>query len=163
MNADLSDILLLGDPRLYEKCQPVEAAELTDILPIAMKMADLVLLFRRRYGKGRAIAAPQVGLMKRMIVLNIDHPVIMINPELEFPDSESFVLWDDCMSFPNLLVKVRRYVRCELRFRDPDWAVHKWHLEGDLSELLQHEFDHLEGILATQRAIDQQSFKFIHI
>ena len=67
-------------------------------------------------------------------------------------------LWDDCMSFPNLLVKVRRHKRCSLRFYDENWKEQVWRLEDDMSELIQHEYDHLNGILATQRAIDDKSY-----
>ena len=59
---------------------------------------------------------------------------------------------DDCMSFPHLLVRLKRHRRCVVRWRDLDWAEREWALEGDLSELLQHECDHLDGVLATMRA-----------
>ena len=67
-------------------------------------------------------------------------------------------IMDDCMSFPNLLVKVKRYAKCHIIYRDMEWNKQEMVLEGDLSELLQHEYDHLDGILATMRAIDNRSF-----
>jgi len=70
---------------------------------------------------------------------------------------EMMEVWDDCMSFPELLVKVKRNKRCKIHYKDLDWKNNV--LEGDLSELLQHEYDHLDGILAVQRAIDNKSFK----
>lgn len=160
---ELSEILLLGDPNLYKVSLPVKRSEWPSLQPVARKMADLIVAFRSRYGKGRGIAAPQIGVLKRLIVLNIDKPVIIINPEVEFPNQDKFSLWDDCMSFPNLLVRVERYQRCHLRFVDETWKQHSWVLEGDMAELIQHEFDHLEGILATQRAINTQSFRFLNI
>jgi peptide deformylase len=69
-----------------------------------------------------------------------------------------YELWDDCMSFPELLVKVKRHKACRLSFYDQSWHKQEWDLTGDLSELLQHEYDHLDGILATMRAIDGRSF-----
>jgi peptide deformylase len=84
----------------------------------------------------------------------------MVNPVLSDMSEDMFELWDDCMCFPNLLVKVRRHRRCTLLFRDLEWVEHTWYLEDDLSELLQHEVDHLDGILATQRAIDDRSFRW---
>lgn len=116
--------------------------------------------FRKRYGAGRAIAAPQIGVMKRLIYMNIDKPVVIINPELSDFSKEMMEVWDDCLCFPNLLVKVKRHNRCKLLFYDLDWNKLTWSLEGDLSELIQHEYDHLEGILATQRAIDMKSFRW---
>ncbi len=64
------------------------------------------------------------------------------------------------MSFPNLLVKVMRYKKCTITYMTPEWKQQKMELDGDLSELLQHEYDHLDGILATMKAIDNKSFYF---
>lgn len=156
----LSDILLLGDPRLYQVCAPVQRDEVAALRPTIEGMAGLVRQFRDRYGAGRAIAAPQVGVLKRLVVMNIDQPIAIINPEL-FDKSEAMIeLWDDCMSFPNLLVRLQRHRRIKMRFRDEEWNEHVWELEDDLSELLQHECDHLDGILATMRALDEQSFRW---
>jgi peptide deformylase len=92
--------------------------------------------------------------------MHIDKPVVMINPVLSEMSTDMFELWDDCMCFPNLLVRVRRHRSCTLRFHDLDWQEHTWHLKDDLSELLQHEVDHLDGILATQRALNEKSFRW---
>ena len=59
--------------------------------------------------------------------------------------------------FRGLIVKVERYRRAEISYCDKYFNPQKMHLEGDLSELLQHEYDHLDGILATMRAIDNKS------
>ncbi|MDX1667686.1 MAG: peptide deformylase [Saprospiraceae bacterium] len=157
---ELEDILLLGDPRLYQTCQAIERTELPRLRPYIEGMADLILKFREKYGAGRAIAAPQIGLMKRLVVMNIDLPVAIINPQLENKSEEMMEMWDDCMSFPNLLVRLRRHERCRLRFRNMNWEEEIWDLSGDLSELLQHECDHLDGILSTMRAIDDRSFRW---
>lgn len=157
---NLNNILLLGDPRLYEVCEPIEKSELPSLQPIVDNMANVILEFRAKYGAGRAIAAPQLGIMKRLIVLNIDEPIAIFNPELFDWSEEMMELWDDCMSFPNLLVRLKRHQRCKMRFRDLNWEEQIWELEGDLSELMQHEYDHLDGVLATMRAIDAQSFKW---
>ncbi len=156
----ISDILLLGNPILYEKSEPVKKEETNSLLPKIDLMFETILDFRKKYGVGRAIAAPQIGLHKRIICLNIDIPVAMINPEISELSSEMFEIWDDCMSFPNLLVKVMRHKKLTLTFYDINWQKHTWHLEDDLAELIQHEYDHLDGILATQKAIDNQSFRW---
>ena len=77
---ELSDIIQLGDPRLYEQCAPIQFDELPTLQPIVDDLAGLILKFRSKYGAGRAIAAPQVGIMKRLVVLNIDHPVAYDQP-----------------------------------------------------------------------------------
>ncbi|MEL7121046.1 MAG: peptide deformylase [Bacteroidota bacterium] len=156
----LSEILLLGDSRLTETCAPVEKEELNELLPVIQKLGELVLEFRSTYGAGRAIAAPQIGVMKRLIVMNIDRPIAIINPVLSDYSKEMFEMWDDCMSFPNLMVKVNRHQSCIMKFKNLDWQEEEWKLKGDLSELMQHEYDHLNGILATMRAIDDQAFKW---
>lgn len=156
----LSEIKLLGDPILYAKCSPVEASELKGLQQTVEQMARLVLEFREKYGAGRAIAAPQVGVLKRLVVLNIDKPIALYNPELFDGSEEKMELWDDCMSFPNLLVRLQRHRRIKMRFRDAQWQEQVWTLEDDLSELLQHEVDHLDGVLATMRALDSNAFRW---
>jgi peptide deformylase len=156
----LNDLLLLGDPRLYEVCEPVKESELPLITDWVADLDNVMKEIREKYNFGRAIAAPQLGIMKRLIYMNIDQPVVFINPDFTYVSDEQFELWDDCMSFPHLLVKVKRHKRVTIRYRDEHWKLQERELEGDLSELLQHEYDHLEGILCTMRAIDKKAFKW---
>ena len=156
---NLDQILLLGDKRLYEPSAEVLRNELGSLQSAISALHDLVIQFRARYGKGRAIAAPQIGLMKRIICYNVEKPVTIINPVLSEFSDEMIEVWDDCMSFPELLVRVRRHQTCTMTFRDSDWNLQVWKLADDLSELFQHEVDHLNGILATDRASDLRSFK----
>ncbi len=156
----LDDLLLLGDPRLYSVCEPVLESELPLVKNWVADLHNVMQEIRDKYQFGRAIAAPQLGIMKRLIYMNIDKPVVFINPELTDLSGEMFELWDDCMSFPNLLVKVSRHKSLTIRYLDENWTPQEWAIEGDLSELLQHEYDHLDGILCTMRAIDQHSFKW---
>ena len=152
------EILLLGNEELYQISEPLKKDEIENIKFIVQNLHDTLLDFREKYHAGRAIAAPQIGVKKRLLYMFIDKPVIFINPVLEFPDDEMMEVLDDCMSFPNLLVKVKRYKRCRIKYLDMDWKEQEMSLEGDLAELLQHEYDHLDGILATMRAIDNKSF-----
>ena len=154
------EILLLGNPRLYEKSCSVELKELDDLKPVIDDLHDTMLDFRKRTGAGRAIAAPQIGVMKRLIYMHIDRPTMFINPRLVDKSEAMMTVWDDCMSFPDLLVRVRRHKTCAIRYFDPDWQEQQMLLEDDLSELLQHEYDHLDGVLAVSRAIDSRSFAF---
>lgn len=156
----LEMILPLGDHRLYQKCDEVVKEEVNDLKPVIQDLHDIIIEFRAKYKAGRAIAAPQIGVMKRLIYMNIDKPVVIMNPVLSDLSDEMFELWDDCMCFPNLLVRLKRHKTITLTFRDENWKEHSWPLEDSLSELIQHEYDHLEGILATQRAIDSKSFKW---
>ncbi len=90
----------------------------------------------------------------------IDRAVVIINPKFTYLSEEKFEVWDDCMCFPNLLVKVMRHQQVVMEYLDENFVPQRMELSGSLSELLQHEYDHLEGILATQRAIDAQSFRW---
>jgi len=152
------EILLLGNPKLYEVSAPLAQHELATIAGLVEDLNDTLLDFRRRHGVGRAIAAPQIGVMKRLIYMHIDRPVAFINPVLDAESKEMIEVWDDCMCFPDLLVKVRRHKNCRIRFKDQGWIDQEVRLEDDLSELLQHECDHLDGILAVSRALDRKSF-----
>lgn len=152
------EILLLGDPKLYEISEEVKREELESLRPVFADMFDCIRGIRRDYGFGRAIAAPQIGVQKRVICMLTDKPYVIINPELEFVGNEMMELLDDCMSFPKLLVRVRRYRHCILRCLDENWEIQEKHMDDDMSELIQHEYDHLDGILATMRAIDDKSF-----
>lgn len=151
-------ILLLGNPDLYEVCDEVTKEELPRMAEVKEDLRDTLLAFRRRYGVGRAIAAPQIGVKKRVIYRHLDTPVLFINPWLEFPDDEVMEVMDDCMSFPDLLVRVRRHKRCVIHYRDEQWKECVMAFEGDMSELIQHEYDHLDGILATMKAVDEKAF-----
>ena len=151
-------ILLLGDPQLYEVSEKVTREEPEELRPVFADMFDCIKGIRRDYGFGRAIAAPQIGVMKRLICILTDKPYVIINPELEFVGDEMMVLMDDCMSFPKLLVRVHRYRHCILRYLDENWEPREMRMDDDMSELIQHEYDHLDGILATMRAIDNKSF-----
>ena len=153
----IRDILLLGNPQLYEVSRPVTEGELKDMERLSLDMHDTLTDFRQRHGAGRAIAAPQVGVMKRLIYMCVAKPVVFLNPVLEFLDDEMMDVLDDCMSFPDILVAVRRYRRLTVRYKDLDWNDCIMELEGDLSELIQHEYDHLDGILAVMRAKDDRS------
>jgi len=149
-------ILLLGDVRLNEPSEAVTKDELSAIGPVVTDMHDTMADFQRRHGWGRAIAAPQIGVHKRIVCMNAGEPRTLLNPVLEprGTGSEDFEeYWEDCMSFPDLMVRVRGARAFTLRYRDTDWTERTVELEGDFAHLIEHEVDHLDGTLAVQRAI----------
>lgn len=162
----LADLLLLGDPRLYQTCEPVLESELPLVPGWVADLHNVMEEIRAKYRFGRGIAAPQLGIMKRLIYLNVHQPghawpQVILNPEFIQVSDETDELWDDCMSFPNLLVRVRRHRNLTLWFRDEHWQPHTWTVtDWGLSELIQHEYDHLNGVLCTMRAADQQAFRW---
>ncbi len=151
-------ILLLGNPKLYETSLPVKREELDFLCKVVQDLHDTLMGFRSKYGAGRAIAAPQIEVMKRVIYMHIDKPVVFINPRIDQKSPKMIQIWDDCMSFPDLLVKVQRHKSCRIQYKDIEWKGQTMILEGDLSELVQHECDHLDGVLAVSRAVDKYCF-----
>ena len=153
-----ANVLLIGDPRLRRVALPVSASDPDRMADVARAHATLAQ-FRAEHGFGRAIAATQLGVARRFIALNLgEGPFTMFNPEIVRRSGESFTLWDDCMSFPFLLVRVARDVSISVEFEDEKGRRHRWdRLDRATSELLQHEIDHLDGILALDRALDRES------
>jgi peptide deformylase len=157
----LADLVLLGDPRLYEVCEPVTEADLPLVAGWVADLHQVMQEVRARYGFGRGIAAPQLGIMKRVVYLHLaGQPYVLLNPELSEQSATLFELWDDCMCFPNLLVRVQRHEAVTVTYRDAQWQPQRWSVQGAVAELLQHECDHLDGILCTMRALDDQAFRW---
>lgn len=155
----MPEVLPLGDPRL--RAVSVCVSDLTD--PVfaadARCLVETLEAFRARWGFGRGIAAPQIGVAQRFIALNLGQgPFIVVNPEITWASAETFTMWDDCMCFPHLMVRVRRHLSISIRYADEQGQEREWvRLDQPFSELLQHEIDHLNGVLAIDRAIDRDS------
>ena len=150
-------ILPLGDAALYEPSTPVDRDELAALADDVRDLHDTMLAFQRTHGWGRAIAAPQIGVARRFVAMRVDEPVTFFNPVLDEHDPEHVTYWEDCMCFPELLVQVRLPRACRITWQDEHWVTRRAWLTGDYAALLQHEVDHLDGRLATQRAVDGQS------
>jgi len=151
-------ILLLGNPKLYEKSELVQENEFSNIKELITDLHDTLMDSRKRFGWGRAIAAPQIGVMKRVFYMYVDKPIVFINPSLHEKSIAQHDVWDDCFCFPDLFVKVLRHQNCRINYTDLDGHKQDLFVEGDLSELLEHEYDHLDGVLSVLKAIDKKSF-----
>ena len=155
------EILLLGNPQLWQPSAAITEIQAPTTRALIADLADTLADFRLRNGFGRAIAAPQIGASQRMLFVNMQdgsEPFALINPHIVRASYEQMELWDDCFSLPNLLVRVRRHVEIDVRYLDQHGQEQLLTAANDMSELLQHEIDHLDGILATDRAIDSRSF-----
>lgn len=150
-------ILLLGDARLYQASTPVGQDDVDALRDTIEDLHDTLLAFQAEHGWGRAISAPQIGVLRRIVCMNAGEPLTFINPALDRYSDELVEHWEDCMSFPELLVRLRNPAACRLRYRDLDWVEHEVWLTEDYAELLQHEVDHLDGVLSIQRAVDDRS------
>jgi len=150
-------ILQLGDPLLRTVSTPVLTS--AEAAPVFADLRDTLDDFRRTHGFGRGISAVQIGAPLRLIYIEIDGARYALrNPVFEFQSESKFRLWDDCFSFPDLLVYLERSGRVIVRYEDEEGQARRLEAAGALSELLQHEIDHLDGVLAVDRALDRNSF-----
>jgi peptide deformylase len=148
-------ILQLGDPMLRAVSSPV--SDFRESEPIFQDLRDTLHEFQRTHGFGRGISAVQIGEPKRLIYIEFEDAVYRLrNPVFRFRSEQKFRLWDDCFSFPNLLVNLERSVSVSLDYQGAH-GTESVQASGALSELLQHEMDHLDGILAVDRAIGRDS------
>ncbi|HEY6952384.1 MAG TPA: peptide deformylase [Bacteroidota bacterium] len=152
----VKEIALLGNPVLRKKCQPVKDVESAETRSCIADLRDTLAEFRSTHGFGRGIAAPQIGAPRQLLYINSDYVGALINPRITQRSKRTFTLWDDCFSFPDILVKVERSYSIHVSFKDGEGTSRQLKASGALSELLQHEIDHLNGILAIDRAIDSR-------
>jgi peptide deformylase len=151
----------LGDPILRTRCEPVLDYKSAGTRVVADDLRDTLRTARKRYRMGRALSAPQIGAPVRIVFVETDKQRwTMVNPEITDVGPDDFVVWDDCFCFPNLLVRVTRAYEATLAYTDLKGKKHTMQLEGPMAELLQHEIDPLDGILAVDRATGLDPFAF---
>jgi peptide deformylase len=149
-------ILQLGDPLLRAVSSPV--ATPLEAEAVFQDLRDTLHEFQRTHGFGRGISAVQIGEPKRLIYIELEgHAYRLRNPVYEWQSEEKFCLWDDCFSFPGLLVRLERSLAVRIHFANEAGEVESLHASDAFSELLQHEIDHLDGVLAVDRALDGNS------
>jgi peptide deformylase len=153
------EVLQLGDPALREVAEPVQDPRSPEVATLITDLRDTLAYWRKTTGYGRAIAAPQIGVRKCVVFLNLDEPWPMINPAIVERSEETMIVWDACLSFLFVFCQVVRHREVTVRYQDLEGA---WHelvagVKHDLSELLQHEIDHLDGILAVDRMISPRT------
>jgi peptide deformylase len=159
----LRRIRQLGDPILRERCQRVERPSSAAVRLVADDLRDTLKAAKQQYGMGRALAAPQIGAPVRVVVVDVDgakQRLTLVNPEITDVGSRDFQVWDDCFSFPNLLVRVNRAFEVTVAYEDLRGKPHVLQCQGPMAELLQHEIDHLDGILAVDRPVGLDPFAF---
>jgi len=154
----LKPILQLGNPILRKKSQAVTNPSAPEIAALIQDLADTLAHWRATTGYGRGIAAPQLGVLERVIFLQLpgESPWPLINPEVVERSQEKIIVWDACLSFLSIFMQVERHREITVRYQDEAGVHHELRAGDDrnLSELLQHEIDHLDGILAVDRIVD---------
>jgi len=151
-------ILQLGNPLLRQKAAAIEDPTAPEVHDLVRDLADTLAHWRSATGYGRGIAAPQLGELRRVIFLKLPEaePWPLINPEITKHSAEKITVWDACLSFLSIFMQVERHRQITVRYQSLDGETHEFKAGDDrnLSELLQHEIDHLDGILAIDRVVD---------
>jgi peptide deformylase len=145
--AETLPILIAPNPGLKTRARPVtpgDAGKLRDLLP---------RMFTTMYrAPGIGLAAPQVGVRLRVAVIDLmpdekPAPITLINPEIAATSTETATREEGCLSLPGQYADVTRPARVKVRYQDESGARHEIEAEGLLAACLQHEIDHLNGIL----------------
>lgn len=140
-----TDIIYVGDPRLRIKCEPARKEE---VLAIADTLKRNLRLYRECTGKGRGLAAPQVGIHTCVFVTYTDNDFhVFVNPVLAPVDGEQCLYRELCISCGLFSADVKRYSKINLMWHDEHGTYHEEVFGGMEARLLQHEFDHLQGIV----------------
>jgi len=154
-------VLQLGDPGLREIAARVSDPASVEIRALVQDLGDTLAHWRAATGYGRGIAAPQIGAARRVIFLQLPGADAwpLVNPEITWRSEDKIVVWDACLSFLSIFMQVERHREIVVRYQDLHGERKEVRAseERDLSELLQHEIDHLDGILAIDRVTDMRT------
>ncbi len=147
---DIPPILLVPDPRLRKKARTVTAADVDQVRALAPRM--LAAMYA---APGIGLAAPQVGHGLRLVVMDLARegeprqPMVLVNPEIVAASRETAIREEGCLSLPGQYADVERPMRVKARWETLDGARREIEAEGLLAVCLQHEVDHLNGVLFT--------------
>jgi peptide deformylase len=144
----VAPILQLGNPVLRQPSAAVAEPDGPETRLLAGDLRDTLLEHRGRTGYGRGIAAPQIGSQRRVVHLELDGSHTLVNPVITDRSAETMVIWDFCFSYFSIFFPVRRHVLVEVKYQDLEGRDRRLEAVGHLAELLQHEVDHLDGVLA---------------
>jgi len=152
------EILEIPDPRLRDVARPIETVD-NSIRTLAADMLETMYAAR-----GIGLAATQLGIEKRILVIDLQErvtedeekegegepirdPHVIINPELLWVSDELSVYNEGCLSIPEQYAEVERPARCRVRWLDEKGKAHEEELDGLMATCMQHEIDHLNGVL----------------
>ena len=143
----IREILTAPDPRLRQVSAPVEVVDDS----IRALMDDMLATMYE--AKGIGLAAIQVNVARRIIVMDLagedeaPNPVYFVNPEILDPSAETSLYQEGCLSVPEFYEEVERPSRCRVRYLDYQGVERILEAEGLLATCIQHEMDHLNGVL----------------
>jgi peptide deformylase len=159
----------MGDPRLLEKSRPLEAFGTPELHQLIVDMRDTMA-----YLNGAGLAAPQIGVLLRVVIFGVKRnprypdaeevpDTVLINPVITPLGEEIEEAWEGCLSVPGMRGVVPRYARVRYRGFDESGAAIDRTVEGFHARVVQHECDHLDGILYPMRIRDMSLFGFVDV
>jgi peptide deformylase len=162
----IRDILRMGDPRLLQVSAPVECFDTPELRLLIADMLETMLA-----ASGAGLAAPQIGVLQRVVIFGgapsprypdaeVVPYTVLINPSLEALDPEQQEDWEGCLSVPGMRGLVPRYQRLRYRGLDPLGQAIVRSVSGFHARVVQHEVDHLDGVLYPRRIRDLRNFGF---
>ena len=162
-------VLRLGDPHLRQPAQPVPN-DWFGREALAELIVDLRETMHALHGAG--LAAPQIGVPLRVVIAEVQHnprypqaepfaEMVLINPQISPLGEEREAGWEGCLSVPGLRGQVERWQRIQLHWHDANGQAHSETVQGFKARVLQHECDHLDGLLFPDRLHDPTAFGFI--
>ena len=162
----IRDVLRMGDPRLLQVSRPVEAFGTPELIELLQDMHDTMA-----HLNGAGLAAPQIGVALRVVIFGVHanprYPdaeevpdTVLVNPVVEPIGEEMEEGWEGCLSVPGLRGVVARYRRLRYRGFDEEGGPIDRTVEGFHARVVQHECDHLDGILYPMRITDFSRFGF---
>jgi len=143
----LRKILTEPDPILRKKCEPLEKVD-TETKKLMDDMLETMYA-----APGIGLAAVQVGILKRLVVIDIakeeenKKPIFLINPQIIHQSEKTSVYEEGCLSLPGQFAEIERPAECTIKYIDYDGKEKELKSDGLLATCIQHEIDHLDGIL----------------
>lgn len=159
-------VLKMGDPVLYRVAEPVTDFNTTELHTLIADMFDTMAA-----QNGAGLAAPQIGVSQRVVIFGIEanprypgaEPVpttVLINPQIEFLTTETDDAWEGCLSVPGLRGVVTRYTHLRYTGFDQHGVPFAREAQGFHARVVQHECDHLDGVLYPMRLKDVRLFGY---
>ena len=160
-------VLKMGDPRLWQIARPVESFGTQELNDLIVDMQDTMAALN-----GAGLAAPQIGVSSRVVIFGLTrnprYPqaeevpfTILVNPVIEPLDEVIEEDWEGCLSVPGMRGKVPRHRTIRYRGFDPVGAAIDRRVSGFHARVVQHEVDHLDGVLYPMRIRDLRNFGYI--
>jgi peptide deformylase len=153
----IREIVVVEDPRLRVKCPRVPKVD-DSIRQLIDDMVDTM-----RDAPGIGLAAPQVGVLLRVIVCEVDDSLhVLVNPEIVRSEGEELGI-EGCLSIPGYVGDVKRASRVTVKGKNRNGKDIRVKAEGLLARCLQHEIDHVDGVLFTDRLVSPESLRRVEV